>query len=119
MINSALINELERIEEPGPLIAELHRRFPGRTAIGTSGQLTGCALIDLAVQAGIKPRVFTIDTLRLFPETYALFDALEKRYGIRIERYTPDAADLGPMIEQHGEFLFFDSKEKQELCCSI
>ena len=64
MINEALITELEKIAEPGPLMAELERRFPGRVAIGTSGQLTGCALIDMAVQAGVKPRVFTVDTGR-------------------------------------------------------
>src|SRR5262249_32818834 len=119
MINETLIAELEKIVEPGPLLAELDRRFPKRMAIGTSGQLTGCALIDLAVKAKVKPRVFTIDTLRRFPETYDLFTALEKRYGIQIERYTPDPKDLDPMINEHGEYLFFDSKEKQELCCNI
>jgi phosphoadenosine phosphosulfate reductase len=119
MINEALIAELEKFTEPGPLMAELDKRFPKRMAIGTSGQLTGCALIDMAVQAKIKPRVFTIDTLRLFPETYELFEALEKRYGLRIERFVPDAKDLDPMVKEHGEFLFFDSKEKQELCCTI
>ncbi len=119
MTDDALIAELEKITEPGPLMAELERRYPKRVAIGTSGQLTGCALIDIAVQAKLKPRVFTIDTLRLFPETYELFDTLEKRYKIKIERYTPDPSDLNPMVQEHGEYLFFDSKEKQELCCNI
>jgi phosphoadenosine phosphosulfate reductase len=119
MIDQALIAELEKITEPGPLMAELERRFPKRTAIGTSGQLTGCALIDMAVQAKIRPRVFTIDTLRLFPETYELFDALEQRYKIHIERFTPSQKDLDPMIREHGEYLFFDSKEKQERCCNV
>ena len=119
MIDAALIAELEKIAEPGPLMAELEKRFPKRIAIGTSGQLTGCALIDLAVQSKLKPRVFTIDTLRLFRETYELFEALENRYRIRIERYTPSEKDLDPMIKQYGEYLFFDSKERQELCCNI
>src|SRR5438552_10261365 len=119
MINENLISDLEKIAEPGPLLAELDRLFPKRMAIGTSGQLTGCALIDLADQAKVKPRVFTIDTLRLFPETYELFDALEKRYKLKIERSTPVPNELDPMIKKHGEYLFFDSKEKQELCCHI
>ena len=119
VINESLISELEKIPEPGPLLAELDRRFPGRMAIGTSGQLTGCALIDMATQANITPRVFTVDTLRLFPETYELFEALEKRYGLRIERRAPDPKDLDSMVRTHGEYLFFDSKEKQELCCNL
>src|SRR5581483_5592990 len=100
-------------------MAELHKRFGERMAIGTSGQLTGCALIDLAVKAGLKPRVFTNDTLRLFPETYALFKRLEEHYRIVIERFAPPEHELRRMIEQHGENLFFDSKDKQEYCCYI
>src|ERR1700735_1324887 len=117
MISETLIAELESIKDPGPLMAELFRRFPGRTAIGTSGQLTGCALIDMAVAAKAPQlRVFTNDTLRLFPETQDLFQALEKRYGFRIERYTPPEKELKAMVEEYGEHLFFDSKERQEMC---
>jgi phosphoadenosine phosphosulfate reductase len=55
----------------------------------------------------------------LFPETLALFDAVEKKYGLKIERYYPDPVELKTMIEENGEYLFFDSKEKQELCCRV
>jgi phosphoadenosine phosphosulfate reductase len=119
LINEALIAELDKIGEPGPLLAELNRCFPGRMAIGTSGQLTGCALIDLAVKAKVKPRVFTVDTLRLFSETYDLFEALKKKYRIVIENFQPDPNALDAMVKEHGEYLFFDSKEKQEHCCRI
>jgi 3'-phosphoadenosine 5'-phosphosulfate sulfotransferase (PAPS reductase)/FAD synthetase len=71
------------------------------------------------VKAGFIPRVYTVDTGRLFPETIALFDAVEKKYGLKIERYYPDPAELKTMIEENGEYLFFDSKEKQELCCRV
>jgi phosphoadenosine phosphosulfate reductase len=118
-IDASLIESLEKIEEPGLLLADLHRQFGGRMAIGTSGQLTGCALVDMAVQAGFTPRVFTNDTLRLFPETYDLFLALEKRYHLKIERFAPPAKELARMLEQHGEYLFFDSKERQEYCCYV
>ena len=121
MISEALIAELDVIQDPGPLMAELFRRFPGRIAIGTSGQLTGCALIDLAVAAKAPQlRVFTNDTLRLFfLETQDLFRALEKRYGLTLERYTPPEKELKAMVEEYGEYLFFDSKERQEMCCYV
>lgn len=120
MFNEAILKDLEAIQDPGLLMAELFRRYPGRTAIGTSGQLTGCALIDMAAQAKAPGlRVFTNDTLRLFPETYALFGALEKRYGLKLERFTPPEKELKAMVELHGENLFFDSKDKQEYCCHV
>ncbi|MEK7765395.1 MAG: phosphoadenosine phosphosulfate reductase family protein, partial [bacterium] len=77
------------------------------------------ALIDMAVKAGVTPRVFTVDAERLFPETYRLFDELEKRYGLTIERYRPDPVELDSMVKEYGEYLFFDSKERQELCCRV
>src|SRR5437868_1719137 len=117
MINDALIMELSQISEPGPLLAELAKRFPnGKVGLALSGQVSDSALVDMAVKAGAKIRFYTVDTLKVFPETLELFTALEKRYpGTKIERLTPNPKDLEPMVREHGEFLFFDSKEKQEL----
>lgn len=104
---------------PQELLTEIFTQCGDRAAIGTSGQLTGVVLIDMVCKAGLKPRVFVIDTLRLFPETYQLLDELENRYGIKIERYQPRADKVQEMVKRDGEYLFFDSKEKQELCCKI
>jgi len=120
MINSSLIAELDKISEPGALLAELHKRFGDRMGIATSGQPTDTAIVALSVKAGIsKPRVYTTDTYRLFPETYAYFETLEKFFNIKIERFMPPEKELTRMVEQHGKFLFFDTKEKQEYCCYV
>jgi len=119
-INPSLIGELEKISEPGALLAQLHQRFGDRMAIATSGQPTDTAIIALEMKAGIKsPRVYTTDTHRLFPETYAYFETLENLFKIRIERFLPPERELMRMIDQHGEYLFFDSKDKQEYCCHV
>src|SRR3979411_2736065 len=102
MIDSSLITELEKMAEPGVLLAELDKRFGQRMAIATSGQPTDTAIIALAVRAGVKsPRVYTTDTYRLFPETYAYYETLEKFFTIKIERFTPPEKDLNRMVEQH------------------
>lgn len=119
IIHQQLITELETIKDPQSLIGEIFKRFGDRAAIGTSGQLTGSVVIDLAVKAGVKPRIFTIDTFRLFKETYDLFAEVEKKYSVKIERVCPNPEKIGDMIKQHGEYLFFDSREKQEYCCRL
>jgi phosphoadenosine phosphosulfate reductase len=119
-VNPSIVQELESVTEAGPLLAELHKRFGERLGIATSGQPTDTAIIGLAVKAGVqKPRVYTTDTYRLFPETYAYYETLEKFFKIKIERFQPPAKELSRMVEQHGEFLFFDSKDKQEYCCHV
>lgn len=114
-----LIDEFNKISDSQELIHRLFERFGKRAAIGTSGQLTGVVMIDQAVRSGIKPRVFTIDTQRLFKETYELFDEIEKKYDFKVERIQPDPVKIQEMVQEHGEHLFFDSKEKQELCCRL
>ena len=90
-MDSSTIQKLDQISDPQQLLKEIFSKYGARAAIGTSGQLTGIVLIDMAAKAGIKPRVFIIDTMRLFPETYQLIDELEKKYDIKIERIRPKA----------------------------
>jgi len=90
-----------------------------RAGIFTSFQNTGCALIDMAQRVAPQLRVITLDTLRLPKETYVVMEEFEERYGLQIERFQPDPERLGRMLEHHGEYLFFDSKFKQELCCQV
>ncbi|HBF12583.1 MAG TPA: phosphoadenylyl-sulfate reductase [Deltaproteobacteria bacterium] len=118
-IDKNIIPDLEKISDPQALITEIFKRFGNRAAIGTSGQLTGSVMIDMASHGKARPRIFTIDTLRLFPETYTLFGEIEKKYGFKIERLKPDPKKIEKMVKDHGEFLFFDSKEKQEYCCQL
>lgn len=120
----ALVHENDHLErlntlEPEELIAWAYSEYGSRAGIITSFQNTGCVMIDMASRVAPGMRVLTVDTLRLPDETYAFMEAIETRYGIAIERFKPDPERVARMIDQHGEYLFFDSKPKQEYCCRI
>lgn len=120
----AVIAESVNLDElnamaPEDLLRWAYETHGDRAGIVTSFQNTGCVTIDMASRVAPAMRVLTVDTLRLHDETYALMDEIEKRYGIVVERFQPDPAKLRKMVAQHGEFLFFDSKPKQEFCCKI
>ena len=118
-VTPALVGELSALTDPVVLLKTLQDRFGARMAIASAGQLTEAVLVALCANAGFKPRVFTIDTGRLFPETLVHFAELEKKYGLTVERFYPEASAVASMVAEHGEYLFFDSKEKQELCCRL
>ena len=118
-VDNALCQEVVLTEVPQEILFSLFKRFKQRAAIVTSGQLSGMVLIHLAAENQLPFRVCTLDTLRLFPETYAFLEKVESRYGIQIEQIQPDPQELQQMVTEHGEFLFFDSKSKQEYCCNI
>lgn len=113
------VDHFNRQDDPTALLSEALDTFGDRAAIGTSGQLSGVVLIDIAARTGAPFRAFTVDTLRLHPETYALWNRLESRYNFTFEIFRPDAERTAKMIRQHGEYLFFDSKEKQAFCCHV
>ena len=113
-----LLDELKAMR-PEDWLRWAAEQHGSRAGIVTSFQDTGTVIIDMASKVAPDLRVLTVDTLRLHPETYALIDEVEAHYGIKIERFQPDPVQLRHMVRQHGEYLFFDSKDKQEFCCTL
>ena len=64
-------------------------------------------------------RIFTLDTGRLFPETYSLMERTRQKYGLDVQVYFPDAPGVEQMVNQHGVNLFYSSLENRKLCCHI
>lgn len=94
--------------------------FGDRLAISTSFQATGMAIIDMAACiTGGNVQVFTLDTGRLYQETYDLVEQVRRRYGIRVEMLTPDSAELSRMLGIHGPNLFYETVSKRRLCCEV
>src|SRR6188472_40800 len=63
--------------------------FHPRLAISAAGGVDGMAIIDMAWRIDPSIRVFTLDTGRLNPETYTLFEEVRDRYGIDVEFEVP------------------------------
>jgi len=114
-----LVERWNTEDDPSQILKEVFSHFGMRAAIASSGQMTDVAIIDVAHKSGEAIRVYTIDSLRLHESTYDLNLQLEEHYGIELEVFQPDEEALQKMVAQHGTYLFFDSREKQELCCHI
>jgi phosphoadenosine phosphosulfate reductase len=63
--------------------------------------------------------VFTLDTDRLFPETYDLIDKTRRRYKLNFKVYYPDSKAVEEMVNSKGLNLFYESVENRKLCCGI
>lgn len=94
-------------------------RFDGTIAISAAGGVDGMALIDMAWAIDRHIRVFTLDTGRLPPETYALFEKVRERYGIEVEFVAPDADAVGGLLTQHGPNLMYRSVDLRLRCCDV
>lgn len=92
--------------------------FSRNVALATGFGAEGCVLI--AMLSAIRPasasaiRVFYLDTDLLFPETYALRDQLEARYGVHFERRAN--LSLADQAAGYGDRLW---EREPDLCCRL
>jgi phosphoadenosine phosphosulfate reductase len=93
--------------------------FQGRIALSSSLSIEDQTLLDIIVKKDKKARIFTLDTGRLFPETYQLIDRTNMTYGINIEVFFPDYKEVQRMVREEGINLFYGSIESRHHCCQI
>jgi phosphoadenosine phosphosulfate reductase len=75
-------------------------------------------LTDLIWSAVPQIDIFSIDTGRLYPETYDLIERLQKRYGRALRIYYPNAENLESWVGEHGINGFRDGLEQRRGCCA-
>jgi len=90
-------------------------QFGNAASLASSFGAEDVVLIDLASRIGSPFPIFTLDTDFLFPETYALIDRIQQKYGVTVERLRPK---LSPQeqAQQFGDALWLREPDK---CCGI
>lgn len=94
-------------------------QFKDKIALSSSLGLEDQLLTHMVSVNSPSTEVFTLDTGRLFPETYDLIDLSAKKFNIKIKTYFPESKDVENMVAEKGMNLFFDSIENRKLCCGI
>ncbi len=104
---------------PAERLASLRASVPGRIVFTTSFGLEDQAIAHLIFSARLDIEVATLDTGRLFPETYEVWAETEARYGARIRSFHPDAGALAALVADSGIDGFYFSKEARSDCCFV
>ena len=94
-------------------------KYGNRIALSSSLSIEDQTLTDMMLDLGCEARIFTLDTGRLFPETYRLIDETNKQYNIKIEVFCPQTEQLQQFVRQYGINSFYDSIEKRHACCQV
>lgn len=63
--------------------------------------------------------IFTLDTGRLFPETYELMDRTKSKYKKTFKTYFPEYEAVENYVEKNGFNAFYESVELRKACCGI
>lgn len=112
-------NERFAASSPQEMLRFFMQEYGERLALSSSLGAEDQVLTDMMV--GIDPgvRIFTLDTGRLFPETYQLIARTEDHYHIKMEVLFPPTGKVEDMVREHGINLFYKSLEQRKLCCHV
>jgi phosphoadenosine phosphosulfate reductase len=111
-LNSALVGLT-----PGERLTRFRKEVSGRVVLTTSFGMEGQVILHLIAEHDIDVHIATLDTGRLFPETYALWAETEQRYGRRIEAIYPQHANLEALVKKDGVNGFYNSRDARLACC--
>lgn len=106
-------------QKPEEVIRWFLNEYGNRVALSSSLGAEDQVLTDMIKKISVEARIFTLDTGRLFPETYDLIQRTNEKYNTRIEILFPDYKQVEKMVNEKGINHFYESVENRKLCCGI
>jgi phosphoadenosine phosphosulfate reductase len=100
------------------VLEKLHEAFPGQLTFSTSFSYEDQVITD-HISRSVPVSIFTLDTGRLFPETYSTWSRTLERYELPIKAFYPDEEQLEAFVTAKGPNAFYESVELRQQCCHI
>lgn len=100
-------------------IRQLAEEFPGRVVFSSSFSFEDQVITHEILNNNIPVTIFTLDTGRLFPETYSVWNSTNERYHTHIIPFYPQHAALEKFVTEKGPNSFYESVENRKDCCFI
>jgi phosphoadenosine phosphosulfate reductase len=91
----------------------------GKVIFTTSFGYEDQVITDIIFNNNFEIKVITLDTGRLFPETYKVYNSTLDKYKKPILVYFPPAEKVEEMVNKKGPFSFYESLENRKECCLI
>ncbi len=93
--------------------------FPEKVIFTTSLGIEDQVITHKLFSNNIDVKVITLDTGRLFPQTYDVFSNTVIKYNKKINVYFPQYESVEKMVTEKGPFSFYQSVENRKECCRI
>jgi phosphoadenosine phosphosulfate reductase len=93
-------------------LADIGNRFAGEAVFSSSFSYEDQVITDFI-------EIFTLDTGRLFPETYSTWSATLEKYRQPVIAYYPNAVLLQNFVAANGPNSFYESVDNRKQCCHI
>lgn len=113
------IQELINSKSPEEALAILAKEFPGKIVFSTSLGYEDQVISHFIFSNQLPIEVFTLDTGRLFNETYSVLNSTLERYKTSIKVMYPQTEAVEKLVSEKGPLSFYESIENRKECCFI
>ncbi|WP_447641570.1 MULTISPECIES: phosphoadenylyl-sulfate reductase [Chitinophagaceae] len=100
-------------------LALLSMLFPQKVVFSSSFGLEDQVITDMIFSNKVAIEVFTLDTGRMFPESYYTWNQTNERYHTRVKAHYPQQETLETYVLTNGPNAFYESVELRKQCCFI
>ena len=104
---------------PENILTWISTEFPGKAVFSSSLSYEDQIITHIIFSNNLNIEVFTLDTGRLFPETYSVFSSTVNRYKRNIKTYYPQTEAVEKLVSEKGPSSFYESIENRKECCYI
>lgn len=113
------ITELVKDKSPEEALAALAAAFPGQVVFSTSLGYEDQVISHFIFENQLPVKVFTLDTGRLFNETYSVLSSTLSRYKTPVTVMYPQTEAVEQLVTEKGPFSFYESMANRKECCYI
>lgn len=114
-----VLNEDWKDKDPEAVLSHFLDRYRGKIVLASSMGAEDQVLTKMVADIDRGTRIFTLDTGRLYQETYDLIQRTNEEYNLNIEIYFPDYQQVQDMVASKGINLFYRSIANRKQCCNI
>ena len=120
-MNTEIANLLTAIEtlSETEILALITEKYPGKVVFSTSFGMEDQVITDFILKNSFDVKIFTLDTGRLFYETYTTWEQTNEYYHTKITPYYPEAQTIEEYVQNNGINAFYNSVALRQTCCHI
>lgn len=93
--------------------------YPGQVTFSSSFSFEDQVITHEILSNQLPVKIFTLDTGRMFAETYSVWTSTNEQYNTKIKAYYPNQNTLMDLVESRGPNSFYESVQNRKDCCFI
>lgn len=105
--------------QPEKALKLIASQFRGKATLSTSFGLEDQVITHMIANQTLNISIFTLDTGRLFTETYYVWSRTLEHYNRKIDVYHPNTTAVEALLSNKGPSSFYESVENRKECCFI